>query len=123
MKNQRGQVVLLTTLVLSGVILASITVAGLLMLYQIRQAGNALQSTSAIFAADAGVEYELFRFLKNKCDYPAPDFKNGASLDSEIVFEASGDLVINSDGRSGKTFRSFRLNLGSFDPATVQLCE
>lgn len=113
----KGQVMLLTTLVLSGVVLAAITVAGLLMLYQIRQAGNATQSAMAIFAADAGLEHELYQFLGADCAYPAPTFTNGASVEAETVIE-NNNLVINANGRGGRTFRSFRLNLGSYASAT-----
>ncbi len=108
---------LLTTLVLSGVILAASTVAGLLMLYQIRQAGNAAQSASALAAADAGIEYELYKFMTQDCSVAAPVFKNGATVKTEALINDSGELIINSDGRGGKTFRSFRLNLGLYtDP-------
>ncbi len=121
MKNsQRGQVMLITTLVLSGVVLASITVAGVLMLYQIRQAGNAAQSAKAIYAADTGINYRLYQLLQNDCNHPAPEFVDATQSESAISLETATnpadpkDVVINSNGTAGKTFRSFILNIGAY---------
>src|SRR3989338_10873566 len=63
-KNMRGQIMLLTVLALSGTILGATTIAGLLMVYQIRQSNDIVNSTKAIFAADAGLEWRLYKFFK-----------------------------------------------------------
>ena len=51
---------LLTTITLSGALLGATTIAGLLMLYQIRQTTDIANSTKAIFAADGGLEWGLY---------------------------------------------------------------
>ena len=56
---------LLATLALGGAILGATTIAGLLMLYQIRATTDSEHSAQAIFAADTGVEWTLFDFY---CD-------------------------------------------------------
>jgi len=94
---------ILTTLILSGTILAAVTIAGLLMLYQIRQAGNAMQSGRAIFAADAGLNYELYRFYTHDCVYPAPSL-NPVKLYSETKV-VGNDVLFISNSLAGKTTR------------------
>ncbi|MDP3880998.1 MAG: hypothetical protein Q8Q32_02360 [bacterium] len=122
--DQRGQVMLLTTLILSGTILAAATLAGLLMVYQIRQSSDATQSTKAIYAADAGIEYELFKVYRkndpnfsNACAEIAPNLSaSGAEVDSKTTKETNAngnqDLVIVSTGISNNRARAFSLNLG-----------
>ncbi|MEK7114777.1 MAG: hypothetical protein AAB847_00215 [Patescibacteria group bacterium] len=61
---RNGQVMLLAVLVISGTILGATTVAGMLMLNQLRQATNIGLSMQAIFAADTGIEWELFKLFK-----------------------------------------------------------
>lgn len=53
---------LLAVLALGGAILGATTIAGLLMLYQIRAATDIESSAKAVFAADAGVEWTEFDF-------------------------------------------------------------
>ncbi len=61
---RQGQVMLLAVLVISGTILGATTIAGMLMLNQLRQATNIGLSMQAIFAADTGIEWELFKLFK-----------------------------------------------------------
>ena len=56
---EKGKVMLLTVLVIGGLLLGASAIAGLLMVYQIRQSGDVANSTKAIFAADSGIEWEL----------------------------------------------------------------
>lgn len=56
---------LLTILALGGAILGATTIAGILMLYQIRATTDAENSAKAIFAADAGTQWTLFDYY---CD-------------------------------------------------------
>ena len=51
----KGQVMLLTVLIVSGSIIGATTIAGLLMLYELRNATNVSQSLQALFAADTGL--------------------------------------------------------------------
>lgn len=121
MRTQRGQIMILTTLILSGTILAAVTIAGVLMLYQIRQAGNAMMSGRAIFIADAGLEYELYRFYSADCNYPAPTFKiNNATLYSETRIDGN-DVVFVSNSLAGKTTRG--LSVRFINLSAEEKCE
>ncbi len=92
MNNQRGQVMLLTVVLLSGTVLGSTTIAGILMLNQIRQATLATDSMRAIFASDAGLEWEFYKAAKND-KYKKPVLSNGA----EFVTKNDG-ITIKSTG-------------------------
>jgi hypothetical protein len=98
--NLSGQVMIITVLTLGGTILGVTTIAGLLMLYQIRQATDLASSAKAIFAADAGIEWSYYQFncdpndttnkwpgcaldppSFNPSSQPQPSFTNGASFE------------------------------------------
>lgn len=108
-KNQRGQVMLLTVVLLSGTVLGSTTIAGLLMRYQIRQATLATDSLRAIFAADTGIEWEFYKATKDS-GYRKPVFENGA----EFVTKSDG-LTVKSTGYADATRKVARALEASFD--------
>ena len=123
---------LVTVLTLSGTILGATTIAGLLMLYQLRQGSDIANSTKAIYAADAGLEWRLYRFFKkdNSSCNPAcdgagsenclqPDFDNGASLLTTCVSSVGSngqEVVIRSRGISQKNARAFEFNFTTSNP-------
>ncbi len=108
-----GQVMLLAAISLGGVILGATTIAGTLMMYQIRHATDLENSARAIFAADAGVECALEdSFQSNGCGAPSLTLSNGASYryttsnvpppDSAVGWwmfdEGAGSTVADSSG-------------------------
>lgn len=119
-----GQVMLITVLALGGTILGATTIAGLLMLYQIRQATDLGNSSRAIFAADAGIELAFYNLFcgesEDKQPCPAPEdlaFTNGASAtvtcfkgEEEIECGAEGITRIRSVGQGGSAYRAFEAN-------------
>ncbi len=64
-KTAAGQAMLLSVFALGGAILGATTIAGLLMLYQIRATGDSVHSAQAIFAADSGTEWALYDYYCN----------------------------------------------------------
>lgn len=113
LRRESGQVMLVTVLALSGTILGATTIAGLLMLYQIRQSTDMVNSAKAIYAADAGIEYELYRFFKDDEYDDINPLSNGASFETKVVEKISADgvtiesIVIKSTGKSNKIARAF----------------
>ena len=93
-RSNGGQVMLLTVLTLGGTILSATTIAGLLMLYQIRQTSDLANSGRAIFAADAGVEWGLYQFIKREGQTVTdlPVFSNDSSV-VVVCGDAAGDTV------------------------------
>lgn len=103
LKANSGQVMLLTVLILGGTILSASTIAGYLMTLKIRASSDIANSAKAIFAADAGVEWELYKQFKNS-EYPKPLFSNNAD------FTSSNDgQNVKSTGQASNSFRAFEI--------------
>ncbi len=124
LKPDSGQVMLLTVLVLSGTILSATTIAGLLTLYQIRQATDFANSAKAIYAADTGIEWRLYKFMKEDARVckdcpdggacPQPEMSNisrpAAAIKTNcgaVIQGVSTTTVIKSTGVSGNVSRAF----------------
>lgn len=108
LKPNSGQTMLLVVMMISGIVLSVSLVAGILMIYQIRQAGNFTNSAKAIFAADAGVNWWFFS--QTPSYNPAfssstvnADFGNGASF--EIIELPNGTAKVV--GQAGNSRRAF----------------
>ena len=73
---------LLAIITLGGAILGATTIAGLLILFQVKATEDAVHSTQAIFAADSGTEWALFDFycqeIPGRC-VPGPQPLPGAN--------------------------------------------
>ncbi len=114
-----GQVMILTVLAIGGTILGATTIAGLLMVYQIRQATDIGNSGKAIYAADAGVEWGLFQYFNPGSSHPQPamPMSNGGSF--TIACTPTNDCrdfntkLIRSVGAAANVQRAFELNLQS----------
>jgi len=101
-KKEKGQAMMLTVLVISGTTLGATTIAGLLMLYQLRQATSVTYSSQALFAADAGLEWELFKLFNPDAaaDHQAPEMTNGSTFESAIV--EGENILVKSVGCAGQ---------------------
>lgn len=115
---------LMTVLALSGTILGATTIAGLLMLYQIRQSTDIVNSTKAIFAADSGLEWRLYKFYKtdnqeclecpNGGACPQPNLQNESTFQTTCTLQGSAPLqnvAIKSIGTSGNNSRALEITL------------
>ena len=60
-ENKKGQVMVLTVMMISGAVLSATAIVGLLTLYQVRHSAGVIDSAKALFAADAGVECALMQ--------------------------------------------------------------
>lgn len=114
---------LITVLALSGTILGATAIAGLLMLYQLRQSNDVINSNKAIFAADSGLEWRLYKFFKadnqtcKECPdggaCPGPSFENGASFQAacDSAGGAATTTTVKSTGTSGNASRALQIVL------------
>lgn len=126
-----GQVMITTILALGGVLMGATAIAGLLMIYQIRQATDLANSTKAIFAADTGVDWGLYQYGPcssdpTKCDSASGgydygtnnlEFDNKASVEVVCYDESENSVdctagpgtvkAIHSQGSSGRSSRAF----------------
>ncbi|MFH1188803.1 MAG: hypothetical protein V1652_03095 [bacterium] len=109
--RQKGQVMIVSVILISGAILSTTILSGYLMIYHLRQIVNIETSAKSIFAADAGVEWELYKKTKDG-SYPQPSFVNGAQLKT---VEVSPD-VFRSIGNAGRSARAFEVDMSSITP-------
>jgi hypothetical protein len=111
LQGSRGQVMILTVIILGGIILGATTIAGLLMIYQIRQSTNVKHSTMAVFAADTGVELCLYKYAQG-VDFPCEftlSLNNQATSTVSFAYDAEGNVKIKSVGQSANSLRAFEL--------------
>lgn len=96
---------LLAVVLVGSAVLTITSIAGYLTLQRIRMSSNFTDSAKAIFAADAGLECEFYRFFKssdidcNNLSFTDPKTK------IQTVVEA--DQYIKSIGTSNKATRAF----------------
>lgn len=107
---------LLTVIILSGIIIGITSLAGILTVYQIRHTADVINSTKAIFAADAGIECALYLFRRGPVrdcgslddpENPPVELTNGASYYVDFNYPS-----IRSIGKSVQTARSFEAFFG-----------
>ena len=84
-ETRQGQIMLLSVLLISTAVLGAASLAGLLVLFQLRQTGDAETSAQAIFAADAGIERVLYERYQN------PVVTSQCDAGENVAFEISSE--------------------------------
>ncbi len=113
-----GQVMLLSIMILSGIMISAAVIGGVLVLHQIRQVNDAESSAQAVFTADTGLEYASWCYFKGDPSCPS-SFTNISCSDAGVSFSvdpnacftlnstvAGGVITVTSDGQSGTYPRS-----------------
>jgi hypothetical protein len=103
---------ILTVLALGGAVLGATTIAGLLMLYQIRETTDLANSAKAIYAADSGIEWSLFNWFcgpsgNGRICQSLPLFVNGAKL-AVSCYDGSGNPLSPCDSTSNAASVTFK---------------
>lgn len=102
---------LLSTLILGGVLAIGLAIATLL-LNEIRLSRQSLDSAKAIYAAEAGLECELFKYFKNQsypCTPESVILLNNTTFTSEIVGGTATSA--SSIGISRSVRRGFKIQI------------
>ncbi|PIT92190.1 MAG: hypothetical protein COU08_03845 [Candidatus Harrisonbacteria bacterium CG10_big_fil_rev_8_21_14_0_10_42_17] len=116
MKQNQGQLMVFVAFVISATFLVFTALSGVLVTLQIRQTTNAVNSTKAIYAADTGIEWRLYRCthelyipsqtpgnLSDLQCHTRPEFDDmQIRLQSKI--ENNSIISTGSAGRSARTF-------------------
>jgi hypothetical protein len=106
--KNKGQVMLLSALLIGGSILAATSVAGYLMLLQIRQSTNIANSAKAITAASTGIDWALYQNKIGNNSYPPEELDLGNGSRVRITKDGS---VISSVGNAGDSYRAFSIDI------------
>jgi len=113
-RGMGGQAMIIIVLILGATILGVSTIAGFIMLQKIRTVTDVVDSTKSIYAADAGVEWWLYKNFSSALGAASstqPVFSNGSTL--EVVDEPT---LVRSIGHAGRSYRAFGLFLDQIDP-------
>lgn len=107
---------ILTITIVVGALVGATAVAGSMMVRQIRQSTQSIDSTRAIFAAETGIEAALYKQFKNS-DYTIPTLPLGKSKAEfkVVVTKDSGGLKIKSVGKSKTSVRALEVRIAEIE--------
>ncbi len=98
-----------TVLILGGEVISAASLLGSLIVYKLRQATDIVDSAKAVFAADAGREWELWQALKlwERLGTPGcPSFTNGTGFETIVGRSDDGSVLYGaSTGKASKNVR------------------
>ncbi|MCL5017319.1 MAG: hypothetical protein M1155_01470 [Patescibacteria group bacterium] len=123
MKNNRnkynnGQVMMIVVMVLSGVIVGAASIAGLLTARQTRQTADFGSSGVAEYAADAGLEWRVYKLYEDwkagnlTVDNGCFDCNNGVACDKKPDFVDNPVKINNVDVKDSVTCTALGLKNG-----------
>jgi len=116
-----GQSILVIVLVLGATMLGATTIAGYVSLQKIRAATDIIDSTRAVYAADAGIEWCLY--YKFNTAVGDSSFRCDSTVNNpmaELVFPESrasvgmsdDGVLVKSVGNAGDSYRAFGFSTG-----------
>ncbi len=105
--NQRGIALLLTVIIISVVILIATFIANI-VITQLKLAGDINDSVAAIYAADSGVEWQLYQ-IRYGVSIPTPIMSNGAIV-SVTLTGTFPNFTIKSLGSYRTVKRQFEVS-------------
>ncbi len=111
---------ILSVVMIGGVLLGASAIVGTLLVYQIRQSNNAIDSAKAFFAADAGIEWQSYSYFKDPTISQLV-FSGGVSAVPSISFLPDGSARIRSQGFAGHLVRALETVFGT-SPSVFFYC-
>lgn len=106
-KNQSGIALLLTVVILSIVTLIAVLIANIVIV-QLKLAQDIGDSQAAIYAADSGVEWQLYQIRKG-ISVASPAMLNGATVET-MVTGAAPNFTVKSLGSYQSVKRQFEVS-------------
>ena len=105
--KQNGIALLLTVVILSAVTLIAVLIADIVIV-QLKLAKDIGDSQAAIYAADSGVEWQLYQIRKGVAA-ASPAMSNGATVETTVT-GAAPNFTIKSLGSYQSVKRQFEIN-------------
>ena len=106
-KREKGIALLLTIIILSATMLTATLIVTIVVI-QFKLSSDINNSTIAIYAADSGVEWQLYQ-IRNGASVPTPVMSNGATI-STTVTGSSPNFTIKSLGAYKEVKRQLEVN-------------
>lgn len=105
--NQKGITLLLTVIIISIVMSIAILISNI-VITQLKLAGDISDSVAAIYAADSGVEWQLYK-IRQGASVASPNMSNGATV-SVTVTGNFPNFTIKSLGSYRAVKRQFEVS-------------
>ncbi|MEI6479646.1 MAG: hypothetical protein WCO21_02340 [bacterium] len=104
-KKNSGQVVIISTILIGGAILAATAISGFTLFLEIRQLNDSVQSSKAIYAADAGIEDSLYCYYTKPLSEEASTYCSRADIAVEtgVTYTTTLSCYTDSAGNSATT--------------------
>jgi len=103
---QAGQALIMTVILMGGIMIGTTAIAGIVLIYAVRSATLAGFSSQAIYAADAGLEWELYQyFAPGGTNQPPPNFNDVNVVVETCSFVVEDLGVTNNADSSGDNVR------------------
>lgn len=115
MKKSKGQIFLMSILILSVVLTAGMVLMAI-FIKDLKQSTETSTSVKAFYAADSAMEWQLYKtFVDSSVSSPLQPFENGASCCSNDLVnntynEATGSGNIQTIGVAGNVRRGIEIN-------------
>ena len=106
-KRKKGIALLLTMIILSATVLTATFIAAIVII-QLKLSSDINNSTIAIYAADSGIEWQLYQ-IRNGASVPAPNMSNGATISTTVIGNYP-NFTIKSLGSYGLVKRQLEVN-------------
>lgn len=106
MRKDKGQIFLMSVLILSVVLTAGLVLMAI-FIKDLKQAGETSASVKAFYAADSAIEWQLYNQF-NDPDIPSPQMENETSFIYKNDYETLGR--IQAIGIAGKVRRGIEIN-------------
>lgn len=109
-KKQSGQIFLMSILVLSGIMASALFLMSI-FIKDFRQSIETSESVKAFYAADAGMEWEIYNSLNPESNVEKPIMNNGTNFESQNDFDTT--RKIKTTGYSRRVSRGLEVNFGN----------
>ncbi|KKS44830.1 hypothetical protein A2567_02310 [Candidatus Azambacteria bacterium RIFOXYD1_FULL_42_11] len=104
--KETGITLLFTMIILAFVLLTAVLIVDIVIV-QLKLSGDINDSLVAIYAADSGVEWQLYQIRKGQ-SIPSPIFVNGAAVETTVTGSAP-NFTIKSLGSFKEVKRQFEV--------------
>jgi hypothetical protein len=110
LRQRSGQAILISVVIIGSILLSVTTIAGYLSVQKVRTAVDVRNSARAIYAADAGVEYEFYKFTGH-ADPGVPQFDEGGTTLRTGTTPSGSGATMWAVGTNGKSSRALELKI------------
>lgn len=100
---------MIVVMVLSGVIIGSVAISGIMTARQTRQTADAGSSAKAVYAADAGLEWRIYNFIGDYYNCSCPVDKTCDELPPPEIEGLTTSCGVSAIARTDETYNYYTI--------------